>query len=588
AAKRKAEEAVSAEKEMKARLKDEIESRIRREMEELLRNELEEKKETTREEMRAEILAEARLAAKAELEDRLREERETLAAAEAEARIKAERDSRTRADSEAKLRAEAEARFAAEAKARAEAEEELRRVRRMEARAREEVEAKTREQEEISRRLDAERRAKIEAEARAQVEAEEAERRERELQETIEAERRAKTDAEMRAKVEAKARETVEADTRARVQAELEGDMTKRAELEGKAQARAYMEAKAQAELDEDAKIRADQARKAKEIAEILRTKTESEEEAPDQPVKKVYRRRRSVVKPLLAAVVFAIILGIGLLHVVPLRGYAAKIERTMSGWLQDDVSITTLKFTTIPTPHLKFENLSVGKQLDAKAATGRIYMDLASLFGDLPTIHRIEMDNVSLSAEAVKRIFTWGKTEGKTGAIDQIKLRGVKLDVRPSIEPFEATLDFAKGGALATARLSGAGGWSLGVKPGESGTELDFNARSWTIPIGVPLQVGSVQLKGTLSGNQIVVPEFEAFVMEGKINGSLRASWGNTVRLESEFTVNKMLADQLIGTFTKNIAITGKLDGTFNVVAEAPNPEALLSAPTVKGKFKL
>jgi hypothetical protein len=588
AARRKAEEAVSAEKEMKARLKDEIESRIRREMEELLRSELEEKQETSREEMRAEILAEARLAAKAELEERLREERETLAAAESEARVKAERDARSRAESEAKLRAEAEARAATEAKARAEAEEDLRRVRRMEARAREEAEAKTREQQEIAKRLEAERRAKIEAEARAQVEAEEAERRERELQETIDSERRAKTEAEMRAKVEAKARETVEADTRARVQAELESDMTKRAELEGKAQARAYMEAKAQAELDEEEKMRADQERKAKEIAEILRTKADAEEEAPEAPVKKVHRRRRSVVKPLLAAVVVALILGILLLHVVPLRGYATKIERTMSGWLQDDVAITTLKFTMIPTPHLKFENLSVGKQLDAKAATGRIYMDLASLFGERPTIQRIEMDNVSLSAEAVKRILTWGKAEGKTGEIDQIKLRGVKLDVRPPLEPFEATLDFARGGALGTARLSGPGGWSLNVKPAEGGTELDFNARNWTLPIGVPLQVGSVQMKGTLSGNQIVVPEFEAFAMEGKVNGSLRASWGNSVRLESELTLNKLHADQLIGTFTKNIAITGKLDGTFNVVAEAPDAEGLLKAPGVKGKFKL
>jgi hypothetical protein len=364
--------------------------------------------------------------------------------------------------------------------------------------------------------------------------------------------------------------------------------MTKRAELEGKAQARAYMEAKAQAELDEDAKIRADQERKAKEIAEILRTKTESEEDAPEQPVKKVYRRRRNIVKPLLAAVVFAIILGIGLLHVVPLRGYAAKIERTMSGWLQDDVSITTLKFTTYPTPHLKFESLSVGKQLDARAVNGRIYMDLSSLFGDRPTIHRIEMDNVSLSNEAVKRILTWGKAEGKTGEIDQIKLRGVTLDVRPKIEPFEATLDFVKGGALGTARLSGAGGWTLVMKPVEGGMDLDFGARNWTPPIGAALQVGSVQMKGTLSGNQIVVPEFEAFAMEGKVNGNLKVSWDNAVRLESELTVSKLLAEQLIGSFTKNIAITGKLDGTFNVVAEAPNAEALLKAPSVKGKFKL
>ncbi len=587
AVKRQAKEASSAEAEMKARLKDEIESRIRQEVEELLRNEFEEK---TRAEMEAQIMAEARLAAKSELEERMREEREVLAQAEAEARKKAEQDQRQRADREAKLRAEAEARATAEGEARAKAEEEIRRLRRTEARVREESEAKAREQQEVAQRLEAQRQVMLEAQARAQVDAEEAEQRERELQEEVDSARKAKEEAEMRARIESKARETVESDTRARVQAEIEGDMEKRAELEGKAQARAYMEAKAKAELDEDAKMRADQERKAREIADILRTKVDADEEAPEgQPAKKVFRRRRSIAKPLAVAFVAALILGIVLLHVVPLRGYATKIERTMSGWLQDDVSITTLKFQAYPTPHLKFENLAVGKQLDAKSVSGRIYMDLPTLFGERPTIHSIELDNVSLTPEAVRRILVWGNVEGKTGEITSIRLRGVKLDIRPAIEPFEAELTFSKKGALTVARLLGpSGGWTLAMKPAEAGMDLDFTARNFTLPIGVPLQVSSVQMKGTLAGNQIVVPEFEAFAMEGKVSGSLRATWGANVRLESELTLAKLHADQLIGSFTKNIAITGKLDGTFNVVAEAPTAEALFGAPNVKGRFKL
>jgi hypothetical protein len=586
AAKRQAVEANNAEKEMKARLKEEIESRIRGEMEELLRNEIEEK---TRDEMRAEILAEARLAAKAELEDRLREERETLAKAEAEARVKAEREATARANAEAKLRAEAEARAAAEAQARAKAEDELKRVRTAEARARADVEAKSREQQEISAKLDAERRAKLEAEARAQVEAEEAERRERELKETIDAERKGKVEAETRAKIEAKARETVEADTRARVQAEIEGDMSKRAELEGKAQARAYMEAKAQAELAEEEKMRADQERKAREIAEILRTKVDADDAPPDaQPVKKKYRRRRNLAGPIAFAAVLAIVVGIGALHVVPLRSYGNKIERSMAGWLHDDVSIGSVKFTLVPTPHLKIENLSVGKQLDARARSGNIYLDIGTLFGEFPTIHAIELDNVMLSNEAVRRIATWGNPEGKTGGITSIKLNGVTLDVKPAIEPFNANLSFTKAGALERAALAGPTGWSLVMKPAEKGMDVDFSARNWLLPVGVPLQVASIQMKGTLDASQLVIPEFEASAMEGKVNGTLRATWEKGVRLESELSLARLQADQFMAAFTRNIAVTGKLDGNFNFVAEAPTAEQLFSAPVAKGKFKL
>jgi hypothetical protein len=592
AARKQAAVASNAEHEMKARLKEEIEERIRGEMESLLRNELEEK---TRDAMRAEILAEARLAARAELEERLRDERETLAKAESEARAKADRDSRVRADQEAKLRAEAEARAAAETEARLKAEAEARQLRVEAKQATEAAEARAREQQEISQRLDAERRAKVEAETRARIEAEESERRQRELQVSLDEERKAKQEAEMRARIETRARETIAEDTRAKVQAEIEGDLEKRAAIEGKAQAKAYMSAKAKAEQDEDERIRSEQARRAKEIAQVLRTKVEADADAPvAAPSKKRGRQRRgSLVKPLAYGAALLFILVIGALHVVPLRPYAEKIERAMAGWLHDDVSIGSLTFRLVPTPHLKAENISVGKQLDAKAASGRIYLDISTLFGGKLTINSVELDNVVLSADAVRRITTWGQVEGKSQAaeIQSIKLRTVKLDVKPAVDPFDAVLHFNRLGALQTARLQGGGGrWDLGFKPGEKGTDIDFSARNWVLPLGgVAIPVSDVSLKGTLANGEILVPEFEASALEGKINGTLRVNWASgPVKLDTDLALAKVSAKDLIGAFTKDIAVTGKLDGNFNLATEGLSVATLFAAPRASGKFRL
>ncbi len=579
AAQRQAQDAKGAEQEMKARLKDEIESRIRGEMESLLKNELEEK---TRDEMRAEILAEARLAAKAELEERLREERENLQRAEMEARTKAEQDSRARADQEAKLRAQAEARAVAESAARIKAEEETRRLRA-------EAEERAREQTEISQRLEAERRLKYEAEARAKIEAEEGEKRERGLQETIETERRAKQEAEARAKIEARARETVAADTRAKVQAEIESDMTKRAEIEGKAQARAYMEAKVKAEREEDEKMRADQAKRAREIADVLRTKVEAgEDREPAAPVKKKRRgSSKGLVRTVLVSLLFVIVAGIAALHLVPLRTYTAKVERAMSGWLHDDVSIASMTFRLVPSPHLRVENVAVGKLLDAKAATGRIYLDIFTLFGERPSINAIELESVSLSNDAVRRIPLWGSTQGKTGEIDTIRLRAVKLDVKPLIQPFEATLRFNRDGTLRQANLSGSNGWSLAMKPGEKGMDLDFSSRGWIPPTGLPISM-DLSFKGTLAGNEIVVPEFEAGALDGKVTGSARVTWGPVINFESQIELARVSSRELISAFTKDIAVNGRLDGSFTVVAEAPDVETLFKAPRAQGRFRI
>jgi len=613
AAKKQAAEASQAEAAMRARMKEEIELRIRSEMEDLLRNEVEEK---SRDEMRAQILEEAKLAAKAELEERLREERETIQRAEMEARTKAESEARARAEKEAQLRREAEARAAAATAAAQKAEEEARRIKAQaeaearklreqaeasararaeaEARAKEEAEARARDAAEVEKRVEAERRAKYEAEARAKIEAEEREKRERELQETIEAERKAKQEAEMRARIEARARETVAEETRAKVQAELESDMTKRAEIEGKAQAKAYMEAKEKAERDEDERLRAEQAKKAREIAEILRTKVEPDEIAPESTPsgrRRARGRRKGLVKTLFFSLVAGLLIAIGLLHVIPLRSIAVKVEQSLGAWLHDDVSIASLTFRLVPTPHLRVENVAVGKLLDAKAATGRIYLDIPTLFSERVSINSIELDNVTLSNEAVRRIPGWGNPEGKSsvGSISSIKLRGVKLDVKPNPDTFDANLTFGKDGVMQRAYLSSsAAGWNLTMKPGEKGVDFEFNARHWTPPIGFAQEVSDASIKGTIAGKEITVPEFEASAMEGKVNGTLHVDWSSGVKMESDLALAKLDASQVVQGFTKDVSVTGKLDGNFSFASEGPDLANLFANPRGQGKFTI
>lgn len=598
AARKQAVQAVGAEQELKARLKEEIEARIRGEMEALLRDEIGEK---ARAEMQATIMAEARLAARAELEERLREEREALQKAEMEVRIQAERASKERADQEAKLRAEAEARAAAESVAREKAEEETRRLRRLEARAREEAEIAAREKAEAASmaakeraeaaaRLDAERRAKIEAEARATVEAEESERRERELAAKVESERKAREQAELRARIEAKARESVEETTREKVKAEIEGDMTRRAELEGKAQAKAYMQAKQQAEIDEDARLRSEQEKKAREIADVLRTKVEADVDEAAAPVKRRPRRKVNWVRNIVVSLAAIVVVGVGLLHVVPLRGYANKLEKGIGGWLHEEVSISNLKFSLIPSPHLKVEGFTVGKALDAKATHGRIFLDIPALLGDKVVVNLLELENVSIVGEAPRRVLGWAKVEGKSesAVIESVRLRNVKLEVKPELKPFDATLGFGKDGKFRSASLSGEGKWSGTLRPTEGGFEVNFNARNWELPLGAPVPVSDVTAKGVLTGSDLTFSEFEADILEGKVNGTLKVSWGGGVRLASDLSLARVRADQLVGAFTKDIAVTGKVEGNFAIAAESASLETLFATPRVQGKFRL
>ena len=163
-----------------------------------------------------------------------------------------------------------------------------------------------------------------------------------------------------------------------------------------------------------------------------------------------------------------------------------------------------------------------------------------------------------------------------------------MKLDVKPPLEPFNATMTFERNGALRQAVLNAASGWAVTLKPAEQGMEFDATARNMNMPIGPAFPVADSRFKGTLIGKQIVVPEYEIETMGGSVKGSLKISWGRNVKLESEMAVAKINAGELVAAFTKAIVITGKMDGGFTFVTEGPDLERLFASPRAQGKFRL
>ena len=609
----RAEAEARAAAESEARMRAEADARRAREEAQASAREQAETARRLDEERRGKMEAEARVLAEAQE----RERRERELSAEKQEREKRERE----LTAEKQEREKRERELSAEKKEREKRERELTAEKQEREKRERELTAEKQQREKRERELSAEKQARENRERELLAEKEERERRERELAADLEererrerelaaeVQEREKRERELSAEMhqrdqrekalsaavaaERRARETIAEDVRVQVQAELEADLGKRAEIEGKAQARAYMEAKAKAEEAEEQRVRDEQARKAREIAEILRTKSEVQAEAPaaQKPVPRRARRGPGIVKGTLYGVAVLLVLVVGLLHVVPLRPYAAKIERSMSAWLHDDVAIGAVTFRLWPTPHLNVENIAVGKLFDAKAVHGRIYMDLATLFGKQPAINALEFDDVSIAASAVKRIPLWAQEQGKdaAGGIDSIVLRNVRLDVKPALEPFTAVrLAFSRQGRLLDANITSAGGWTARLKPGQGGVDVDLTARNTTLPVGLPLAVTEATVKGKLADGAFVAPDFEATAFGGKLAGAIKVTWGERMRFESEFTMQRVNAQELLPPFTRDIAVTGHLDGDFNVVAESATPETLFAAPRVRGKFRL
>ncbi|MFN7219482.1 MAG: AsmA-like C-terminal region-containing protein, partial [Burkholderiales bacterium] len=363
-----------------------------------------------------------------------------------------------------------------------------------------------------------------------------------------------------------------------------------------RAEAKAYADERA-AELQRQAQVA-----RLKELAEQAeRDKlTEAVEEVEGRKRKR-YKPRKEI--PVGRLIVFGV-LGLSLaavaaLHYLPLTPVNTRLEKALAQWIHDDVSSERLRVALFPSPYVKLDQLALGKAYDAKAASGRLNMDIGSVLGDRFVVQSMELNDVTIALEALPRALKWADANNRGDAleIDTITLRNVKTELRGvGIEVFDAEIGLDKKGRVtrATARTRD-GKWTLDAvrdtsvpanEAGEQPWKIDFSARNWTPQMAGGIPISSLTLKGTWLGDDIVFPEAEARLFEGSFKGSAKVNLSKGIVATGEFNVERAKIDEIVGTFTRVVATTGKVEGAIAVTLAASSVGGLLEQPTIVGNF--
>ncbi|MEO8102066.1 MAG: AsmA-like C-terminal region-containing protein [Betaproteobacteria bacterium] len=584
----------------------------KRTAEEAAKSMLAEQEKRIRAEMEAQIAAITAEKTKVEVEARKAAEEQAALAAKAAAemavRLKAEEDARRAAEEEAETRKKVEAQNRL----------------RMEARAREEAEARAKSDAEMQARLAAEKEAKVQAQARAMIEAEMREKSDRENQIKFESERQAREEAEQKVATEVKAREIAsraaaeQAEARQRVERDAQlrlaeerreadarlADERREADerLNVERAAREKAEEKSRAEEEAEARQRAAQVARLKELAEQHEYEV-SQGIDPDAAKKaKRYTKKKSgsPLRWLLVGTALLAILAVGAVHFVPLGAVNSRFDKALATWIHDDVSSSGLRIALLPSPHVNLDQLALGKVLDAKATSGKISMDVSTLFGDKFVIDTLELSGVTIGPEALSRALKWADPEGRGTGIEigKIALRSAKIEVKGvAISDFDADIRFDKAGKIIKASARARDGkWTLDMSPNKavSGDApaasgewvVEFTGRNLNLPMGAPLPFSSITAKGVMSGESMTFPQVDAKLFEGSATGNLRVDWKQGPTFSTEFTAEKIKVDQLTDVFTRDVALNGRLEGQFTASGGALTIAELFDKLTVQGVF--
>jgi hypothetical protein len=571
------------------------------------------------------MLAEQEIRIRAEMEVQIARVREESARVEAESRKMAEAQAAAAAKASAefavRLKAEEDARHAIEAEAETRKVAEAQNRQRLEARAREEAEDRARVEADMKAKLKAEQEAKVQAQARMLVEQEMREKSDRESQAKLDAERKAREGAELKALAEMKAREAasreaadqtaqrerIEQDAEARIAMErqererIEKGVEARVAVERAGREKA--EEKARAEEEAEQRQRDAQVARLKELAQQNEMAAHEEMLAGPKPKRRGAKKSGGVLRWLVLGAIAFFMLAVVLVQVIPLGAVNLRLEKSLAEWLHDDVSSGGLRVALFPRPHVKVENLSLGKVLDAKAATGKLYMDLATLFGDRFVIDTLELTEVNIAADALPRALKWADAEGRGKGIEigKIVLRSVKVDINGvALDLFDAEIKLDKAGKIlqASARAKD-GKWNIDVSPNKalSGDaapgmavndpwSVEFSARGMNLPLGSPVPLSNLTAKGTMFDGGMIFPEVDVKLFEGSGSGNVKISWKQGLSFNGELAVEKIKVDQMTQVFTRDISLSGRLEGKFAAAGESTTVGTLLDKPNIQGNF--
>jgi hypothetical protein len=591
-ARREAEE--KGKRDAEARAKREADERVKREAEERRRREEEERRRGEEEERRR---REAEERAKREAEERAKREAAERARREEEERARREAEERRRREEDERRRREEEERAKREVAERARREEEKRRA---------EEEDERRRKEEDKRRWEIEARAQA-AELEEQIRLERAARDEKErsrnearpeaaeLEAALRAERaeteervRRENEARVRREEEERRRQEEEGRLRPASEGGAEEEITRREEemrrREQEETARAKQEAKARTEADAQASAQARKEAREREKAIEKDDRRAIEQERARGRAGKGRARRRSgnVARPIAAGAFLVLAIAVAALHFVPID--SASYEKTAEEWLGQPVRIGAVYVALVPSPHLRFERIVIGKDPQLRIPMARAPFGLASLLDERKTVRRIDIEGGTLPQAFLPALLSSGG--GRFVGVERVTGKGIKLDIPGFTVPdvdVDAVLDTR--GGVTNLRLSNAERrLSATLQPQAGRATFEMAADKLALPIGANLSLEEFSAKGTVGHNEIAFSEFEGRALNGTIQGNGRLRWGDGWTLDGEFSVRQMDAAKIAAP----IVAGGKLEGKGVYGMKAAAPDKLFEAARMDGHFTI
>ena len=297
--------------------------------------------------------------------------------------------------------------------------------------------------------------------------------------------------------------------------------------------------------------------------------------------------------------IALGLLLGIALIlpYFIAFNDYIPVIEKAISTELKEPVSIKNIRFSPLPRPHLTVDGISVGTNEDIKLSKVVLIPDIFSLLQSPIVIKSIEINSPIISQQAFSKVLELSKTNADPASQKSSPVRVENIHFinalikfgKVSFGPFDSRIDLNNDGKLVEASIKTSDeALSISIKPDQSSYLIDVYAKQWILPIGPPLLLDELNIKGVATSNDVKLSKINAKLYDGSASGSISLSWFKEYKLNGNLDINQVEMQKIASMLSSKTHFSGKLEAKPIFSVSANTADQLINSLHLETPFKV
>jgi hypothetical protein len=274
----------------------------------------------------------------------------------------------------------------------------------------------------------------------------------------------------------------------------------------------------------------------------------------------------------------------------VTLNDYIPELEKELSARLGKPVSIDELHAALLPVPHATIDGITIGSADDIQVGKVTLTPDAWTLLRQDKVIRTVELEDVTLTQEALGALAGLAQSDRGSGAIrvENVELRNAQIKLERSVfGPFDVHVRVSHAPTPGLVTLKTRDG-ALEVKaiPEAERFSLELHARKWTPPVGPAFVFDALDVKGVVRNKSAEFGDIDAKAYGGTIGGTVTIAWDKGIAVKGNLDLEQIELQQPVALLSPKTRVSGKLDAKPVFSAHAAKAEQLDDTLRVESPF--